>query len=59
LFEHADRIAAIHIVIQFEGAVRIVAPPGAEIMGISQLRRSGSANPNSCCASLRARSSAS
>jgi 16S rRNA (adenine1518-N6/adenine1519-N6)-dimethyltransferase len=28
LFEHADRIAAIHIVIQFEVAVRIVAQPG-------------------------------
>jgi 16S rRNA (adenine1518-N6/adenine1519-N6)-dimethyltransferase len=27
LFEHAGRIAAIHIVIQFEVAVRIVAPP--------------------------------
>jgi 16S rRNA (adenine1518-N6/adenine1519-N6)-dimethyltransferase len=27
LFEHADRIAAIHIVIQFEVAVRIVARP--------------------------------
>jgi 16S rRNA (adenine1518-N6/adenine1519-N6)-dimethyltransferase len=27
LFEHADRIAAIHIVIQFEVAVRIVAQP--------------------------------
>ncbi len=28
LFEHAGRIAAIHIVIQFEVAVRIVARPG-------------------------------
>ena len=28
LFEHAERIAAIHIVIQFEVAVRIVAQPG-------------------------------
>jgi 16S rRNA (adenine1518-N6/adenine1519-N6)-dimethyltransferase len=28
LFESADRISAIHIVIQFEVAVRIVAPPG-------------------------------
>jgi 16S rRNA (adenine1518-N6/adenine1519-N6)-dimethyltransferase len=27
LFEHAEQIAAIHIVIQFEVAVRIVAPP--------------------------------
>jgi 16S rRNA (adenine1518-N6/adenine1519-N6)-dimethyltransferase len=27
LFEHADQIAAIHIVIQFEVAARIVAPP--------------------------------
>ncbi len=27
LFEHAERIAAIHIVIQFEVAARIVAPP--------------------------------
>jgi 16S rRNA (adenine1518-N6/adenine1519-N6)-dimethyltransferase len=27
LFEHADRIAAIHIVIQFEVAARIVSPP--------------------------------
>jgi 16S rRNA (adenine1518-N6/adenine1519-N6)-dimethyltransferase len=27
LFEHADQIAAIHVVIQFEVAARIVAPP--------------------------------
>jgi 16S rRNA (adenine1518-N6/adenine1519-N6)-dimethyltransferase len=33
LFEHADRIAAIHIVIQFEVAVRIVAPPGRREYG--------------------------
>ncbi len=33
LFEHADRIAAIHIVIQFEVAVRIVAPPGRRDYG--------------------------
>jgi len=51
LFEHADRIAAIHVVIQFEVAVRIVAPPGRRDYGYFQLRRSGSANPNSCCAS--------
>src|SRR5579863_3237080 len=33
LFEHADRITAIHIVIQFEVAVRIVAPPGRREYG--------------------------
>ncbi|HXC32106.1 MAG TPA: 16S rRNA (adenine(1518)-N(6)/adenine(1519)-N(6))-dimethyltransferase RsmA [Verrucomicrobiae bacterium] len=33
LFEHTDRIAAIHIVIQFEVAVRIVAPPGRRDYG--------------------------
>jgi 16S rRNA (adenine1518-N6/adenine1519-N6)-dimethyltransferase len=33
LFEHADRIAAIHIVIQLEVAVRIVAPPGRRDYG--------------------------
>ena len=33
LFEHADRIAAIHIVIQFEVAARIVAPPGRRDYG--------------------------
>lgn len=33
LFEHADQIAAIHIVIQFEVAVRIVAPPGRRDYG--------------------------
>jgi 16S rRNA (adenine1518-N6/adenine1519-N6)-dimethyltransferase len=33
LFEQADRIAAIHIVIQFEVAVRIVAPPGRRDYG--------------------------
>src|SRR5579864_9317834 len=33
LFEHADRIAAIHIVIQFEVAVRIVAQPGRRDYG--------------------------
>ena len=33
LFEHAERIAAIHIVIQFEVAVRIVAPPGRRDYG--------------------------
>jgi 16S rRNA (adenine1518-N6/adenine1519-N6)-dimethyltransferase len=33
LFEHADRIAAIHIVIQWEVAVRIVAPPGRRDYG--------------------------
>jgi 16S rRNA (adenine1518-N6/adenine1519-N6)-dimethyltransferase len=33
LFEHADRIAAIHIVIQFEVAVRLVAPPGRRDYG--------------------------
>jgi 16S rRNA (adenine1518-N6/adenine1519-N6)-dimethyltransferase len=33
LFEHADRIKAIHIVIQFEVAVRIVAPPGRRDYG--------------------------
>jgi 16S rRNA (adenine1518-N6/adenine1519-N6)-dimethyltransferase len=33
LFEHVERIAAIHIVIQFEVAVRIVAPPGRRDYG--------------------------
>ena len=33
LFEHAERIAAIHIVIQFEVAVRIVARPGRRDYG--------------------------
>jgi 16S rRNA (adenine1518-N6/adenine1519-N6)-dimethyltransferase len=33
LFEHADRIAAIHIVIQHEVALRIVAPPGRRDYG--------------------------
>jgi 16S rRNA (adenine1518-N6/adenine1519-N6)-dimethyltransferase len=33
LFEHADRIAAIHIVIQLEVAERIVAPPGCRDYG--------------------------
>ena len=33
LFEHADRIEAIHIVIQFEVAARIVAPPGRRDYG--------------------------
>jgi 16S rRNA (adenine1518-N6/adenine1519-N6)-dimethyltransferase len=33
LFEHADRIAAIHIVIQFEVAQRIVSPPGRRDYG--------------------------
>jgi 16S rRNA (adenine1518-N6/adenine1519-N6)-dimethyltransferase len=33
MFEHADRIAAIHIVIQFEVAARIVAPPGRRDYG--------------------------
>jgi 16S rRNA (adenine1518-N6/adenine1519-N6)-dimethyltransferase len=33
LFEHAERIAAIHIVIQFEVAVRIVAQPGRRNYG--------------------------
>jgi 16S rRNA (adenine1518-N6/adenine1519-N6)-dimethyltransferase len=33
LFEHADRIVAIHIVIQSEVAVRIVAPPGRREYG--------------------------
>jgi 16S rRNA (adenine1518-N6/adenine1519-N6)-dimethyltransferase len=33
LFEHAERIEAIHIVIQFEVAVRIVAPPGRRDYG--------------------------
>ena len=33
LFEHADRIAAIHVVIQFEVAVRVVAPPGRRDYG--------------------------
>jgi 16S rRNA (adenine1518-N6/adenine1519-N6)-dimethyltransferase len=33
LFEHADRIEAIHIVIQLEVAVRIVAPPGRRDYG--------------------------
>ena len=33
LFEHADRITAIHIVIQFEVAVRIVAQPGRREYG--------------------------
>jgi 16S rRNA (adenine1518-N6/adenine1519-N6)-dimethyltransferase len=33
LFEHADRIAAIHIVIQYEVAVRIVAQPGCRDYG--------------------------
>ncbi len=33
LFEHAERITAIHIVIQFEVAVRIVAPPGRRDYG--------------------------
>jgi len=33
LFEHADRIDAIHIVIQFEVAARIVAPPGRRDYG--------------------------
>jgi 16S rRNA (adenine1518-N6/adenine1519-N6)-dimethyltransferase len=33
LFEHAEHIAAIHIVIQFEVAARIVAPPGRRDYG--------------------------
>jgi 16S rRNA (adenine1518-N6/adenine1519-N6)-dimethyltransferase len=33
LFEHADQIRAIHIVIQFEVAARIVAPPGRRDYG--------------------------
>jgi len=33
LFEHADRIETIHIVIQLEVAVRIVAPPGRRDYG--------------------------
>ena len=33
LFEHAGQIAAIHIVIQFEVAARIVAPPGRRDYG--------------------------
>jgi 16S rRNA (adenine1518-N6/adenine1519-N6)-dimethyltransferase len=33
LFEHADQIAAIHTVIQFEVAARIVAPPGRRDYG--------------------------
>jgi 16S rRNA (adenine1518-N6/adenine1519-N6)-dimethyltransferase len=33
LFEHADRISAIRIVIQFEVAARIVAPPGRRDYG--------------------------
>jgi 16S rRNA (adenine1518-N6/adenine1519-N6)-dimethyltransferase len=33
LFEHVERIAAIHIVIQFEVAVRIVAQPGRREYG--------------------------
>jgi 16S rRNA (adenine1518-N6/adenine1519-N6)-dimethyltransferase len=33
LFEHVERIAAIHIVIQFEVAVRIVAQPGRRDYG--------------------------
>jgi len=33
LFEHVDRIDAIHIVIQFEVAARIVAPPGRRDYG--------------------------
>ena len=33
LFEHAERIVAIHIVIQWEVAVRIVAPPGRRDYG--------------------------
>jgi 16S rRNA (adenine1518-N6/adenine1519-N6)-dimethyltransferase len=33
LFQHADHIAAIHIVIQFEVAVRIVAQPGRRDYG--------------------------
>jgi 16S rRNA (adenine1518-N6/adenine1519-N6)-dimethyltransferase len=33
LFENADRVAAIHIVIQFEVAARIVAPPGRRDYG--------------------------
>ena len=33
LFEHADQIAAIHVVVQFEVAVRIVAPPGRRDYG--------------------------
>src|SRR6202521_2063854 len=33
LFEHAERIAAVHIVIQFEVAARIVAQPGRRDYG--------------------------
>ena len=33
LFEHAEQIAAIHVVIQLEVAVRIVAPPGRRDYG--------------------------
>jgi 16S rRNA (adenine1518-N6/adenine1519-N6)-dimethyltransferase len=33
LFEHANRIAAIHIVIQYEVAIRIVAQPGRRDYG--------------------------
>jgi 16S rRNA (adenine1518-N6/adenine1519-N6)-dimethyltransferase len=33
LFEHAGRVEAIHIVIQFEVAMRIVAPPGRRDYG--------------------------
>jgi 16S rRNA (adenine1518-N6/adenine1519-N6)-dimethyltransferase len=33
LFEHADQIAVIHVVIQLEVAMRIVAPPGCRDYG--------------------------
>ena len=33
LFEHADRISAIHIVVQSEVAVRIAAQPGGRVYG--------------------------
>jgi len=45
LFEHADQIAAIHIVIQFEVAARIVAPPGRRDYGYLSVESQGFSRP--------------
>src|SRR6202162_5684505 len=45
LFEHADRIAAIHIVIQYEVAVRIVAQPGRRDYGYLSVASQWYGNP--------------
>jgi 16S rRNA (adenine1518-N6/adenine1519-N6)-dimethyltransferase len=45
LFEHADRIAAIHIVIQYEVGVRIVAQPGRRDYGYLSVASQWYGNP--------------